>query len=1235
MRRRPRWRRARRGFLGFCLFLVLALVFRGWWLPLALGPLLTSQAASLAQLDLAFDSIETDGLTYLEMRGIRVQARQEQLLQHATLSYLRVEFHLPSLWKQGLDGVTSIDLIDLALRTDLQWEDPSPEAAPEELDLSELSALWPQLPWMHLEKILWTDVGKGQFRLDELGLSALGREGKRAVHVRGPSVDLLADVQVGAEEAHAALHLQRFAWSPEWRQFLPGTIPESFRAKAKGTILARVPLADPAQTRFTVDKLSAEGSQHGATWTCQGRSAGELPQSWTIADALEAWSAELTFTSKDWPQFASAWGLELASPAELGALQAMSLELQYAKGEFQLGQALVETERLVADASSSRFTLAHNDAGWQLGVPQLQLQVEAAEDFPLADGRVLPAGRGQVALRTGASIALGASKPPVQLSLMDFQWESADGRQWLRQEQNMQLDWSAQGFTISPWRLRTPAGSLTLEATLPNGFAPEGAAANEPWSASLASEHFDLAALALIPGIPLLPVAAGTMEGVVHLAGSQAAPLLHGQWSFHDLQPQAEQIELGFPERVALALQFSWEEQGLTVDSLSYQDAAAEVETQFVVGLPLSALQAPADWQEAWRTLAIEGEGRAMVRDQAWLAERFLVDLPLRQGTASLSFTAAGLLGNPNLHAELLAEGWQPQAELAAQLPAGAVRLSATADWREQNLVAEARVQSGERELAVATGTLRLRDGEEAQMSVRLLTENLQPDWLGWEGVASLQADLEGFGKEWTLEAQVTGQQMRPIPETEEGALPAVDFAAQLRWDQTGLHLAEAQAEGPLVQAQATGSLDLPLQPETWQDLDFEALAFQASLTGQIDALSWLATLPALRRAQGRLGFQATADGTVGAPQWRGEFDLEDAAFRLNDAGLPSLEALELHVALREDGLRFHDSRGELGAAPFVLEGSMLRQGDNSLLADLTMRGDNLLLYRTSGVKIRANSELTVRGTWPQLTIGGNLAFTDSRVVQNIPLLRSPIGPPRPPTPGGLTLFRLDPPLDQLRFALELSSEQGIGLRSNLARGVLRPALRLEGTGAVPVLRGDVFLDKVSMTLPATRLYLQPSVARFLEDDPFHPRLNLFGRSSLQGYDVQIVVTGPYDQPQVLLSSTPPLKEDDIILLLTTGQPPADRLDRRAAAGTAALYLARDFLTTFFGSDSVDAEESLLDRLEINFGRDQTRNGVETLNGRLRLRDDVWREGDSLFLEGGRDAFEDYFLGLEWLLRFP
>jgi len=1219
------------------LLFAMAIFLRGWWLPMVLRPLLMQQLSSQARVDLQYTSLETDGWRFLEIQGITLQAQDEEPWKQASVGRLRVEFNLFDVWRLGMDGIHSISLEEVAVATEIAKASTpaAPQAAP--LTLTWLPDWWDRLPPVSIQDLSWNDQGKELCLLDQvlfLGATALPNE--PVLQIDGPSLQLAAVIALTPEELLVDLNLPHLHWDPKWQGLLPASLPQELQASASAHLSLRVPLSAPTRPIVSVEDLALVGTQAGAQWEARARSVGELPQEWMAAASWRAWRGEFRFQTDDWPRFASAWNLPLETPAELGQLQTVDLEVRYADGTCDFPTALMATSRLLADASHSQLTLSQNADGWLLGIPRLQLSASAEQDFPLADGRILPAGYGSLLLQSLQGIPLGhAPLPPMQMRLEEFAWQSKDGSQWLRQEEPMQVAYSPEGLTIPRWRLNTPAGSLKLMAQLPLASAASMTAEDRPWSASLASEQFDIAALQLLPGVPPLPVTAGTMQGVVTLEGSQAAPEFHGQWALHNLQLPPEQRARGFPALFDLDLAFHWDATGLALRQGHYQDAAASLDLSGQLSLPLLDLQDADHLRQEWKTLPLQLQGSAAASDQSWLADLLPEAAPLRGGHLALRFAAQGPLGDPQVQAQLNARDWQPQEALATKLPPGPLAFEIAADWKQQDLAIQSTWHVGERELAQIHGELRQLLKPTADIALSLTTASLQPDWLGWQGLTELQAQLTGDGSDWTLDAQLDGKQLVPPATDEEHRLPPIDLTAALHWDKDNFQVMHLQAQGPRLRAQASAALDLPLRPGSWSELDFAALPLQASLSGQIDALDWLATLPSLRRAQGQLGFHADAKGSLGAPAWSGQLDFEQGAFRLTNPGLPSLEALELHATLDQDGLRFHDSHGELGAAPFTLAGSMQPQPDGSLLSAITLHGEDLLLYRTSGVKIRADSDLTIQGTWPQLTVGGSLAFQDSRVVQNIPLLRSPIGPPHPPSPSGLTLFRLAPPLDQLTFALDLRAEQGILLRSNLARGRLRPELRLEGTGAVPILRGEVFLDDVSMALPATRLYLQPSVARFLEDDPFHPRLNLFGRSSLQGYDVQVVVTGPYDQPQVLLSSTPPLTETDLLVLLTTGQPPADRLDRRAAAGTAALYLARDFLTTFFGSDSVDAEESLLDRLEINFGRDQTRNGVETLNGRLRLRDDVLREGDSLYLEGGRDAFEDFFLGLEFLLRFP
>lgn len=106
-------------------------------------------------------------------------------------------------------------------------------------------------------------------------------------------------------------------------------------------------------------------------------------------------------------------------------------------------------------------------------------------------------------------------------------------------------------------------------------------------------------------------------------------------------------------------------------------------------------------------------------------------------------------------------------------------------------------------------------------------------------------------------------------------------------------------------------------------------------------------------------------------------------------------------------------------------------------------------------------------------------------------------------------------------------------------------------------------------------------------------------------------------------------------MLTTTGQPPTESIDAESALGTVAVYLAKDWIRRFFGSMSTEEEESMLDRLEIEFGRDASQQGAETIEGRFLLRNNNFRDNDALFLTGERDAYGDFNLGFRIRFLFP
>ncbi len=134
-----------------------------------------------------------------------------------------------------------------------------------------------------------------------------------------------------------------------------------------------------------------------------------------------------------------------------------------------------------------------------------------------------------------------------------------------------------------------------------------------------------------------------------------------------------------------------------------------------------------------------------------------------------------------------------------------------------------------------------------------------------------------------------------------------------------------------------------------------------------------------------------------------------------------------------------------------------------------------------------------------------------------------------------------------------------------------------------------------------------------------------------------MLVEGPFDEPVVTLSSVPPLSNEELLLLLIAGQQPSSTNDTQASqrqSMNVAVFLGRDLIARWFGSESSEAAESIMDRFEINVGRAVTRAGEETIDAQFRVAEDVLRDGDKIYFTGEKDVFDFYNVGLKIVFRF-
>ena len=336
-----------------------------------------------------------------------------------------------------------------------------------------------------------------------------------------------------------------------------------------------------------------------------------------------------------------------------------------------------------------------------------------------------------------------------------------------------------------------------------------------------------------------------------------------------------------------------------------------------------------------------------------------------------------------------------------------------------------------------------------------------------------------------------------------------------------------------------------------------------------------------------------------------------------------------------DDRLTIASFAGTLGGAPVSGSGTIIGVLATDRQLDLRLIGKDLLLYRADGIKLRADTLLELTGTGQAPQLGGEILFTNSRITKKVDWLSFL-------RPGGIgsghsdfSLFSFkDEPLKSTRFNLRLKAARPLVIANNVFNGDVRPDLKLTGTGEVPALAGVVYVDNGNLTLPSGRMDMESGLIRFVEEEPERPRLQLQAAGRMMGYDITARLSGPYDEPEVTLSSVPPLANEDLLMLMLTGRQPLTT-GRQAVSGrvpaagggasaNVAVYLGRGVISRMFSGD--ENEFQVLDRLELDIGRAVTQQGEETVDARFRMADHFWNSDTSLYLTADKDIW-DYYNG--------
>ncbi|MEA3187419.1 MAG: translocation and assembly module TamB [Chthoniobacter sp.] len=476
------------------------------------------------------------------------------------------------------------------------------------------------------------------------------------------------------------------------------------------------------------------------------------------------------------------------------------------------------------------------------------------------------------------------------------------------------------------------------------------------------------------------------------------------------------------------------------------------------------------------------------------------------------------------------------------------------------------------------------------------------------------------------LELAVRNLQAKAAPKL---APTTVDLDMRLVQDELSL---KGRIVQPAIQAiEIAGTLPMPLKQIVKQKKVDENSPVQLSVRLPKSSVAFVSQItPAVRYVEGTASINADVAGTIAQPEFSGSALLDLPAVRLANQDMPAISGFRGDVRFEKNQLTVNKLGGDISGGSVNVTGAVNFPKLTEPEINLRLVSDGALLVRNESLTVRADSDVRVTGPLKAATVVGTIGITRSKFFREIEILPIELpGRPAPKPPETTPGFSIDkPPLRDWKFDVAIKTKDPFAVRGNLANGAVAIDLALVGTGRAPTLDGSVRIENFVASLPFSKLEVRYGYVYFSPDEPFIPRLDIQGTSSMRDYNINAYIFGTANEPQTVFSSEPPLPQEDIIALLATGSTASELTGSGdALAGRGAALLFQRLYRKVFKAKEPSENESFLSRFNVDVGGVDPRTGQQEVSTRFKL-------GENFYLIGDLDVGGNIRGQVKYLLRF-
>ncbi|MFZ4404692.1 MAG: translocation/assembly module TamB domain-containing protein, partial [Pseudobdellovibrionaceae bacterium] len=347
--------------------------------------------------------------------------------------------------------------------------------------------------------------------------------------------------------------------------------------------------------------------------------------------------------------------------------------------------------------------------------------------------------------------------------------------------------------------------------------------------------------------------------------------------------------------------------------------------------------------------------------------------------------------------------------------------------------------------------------------------------------------------------------------------------------------------------------------------------------------------LPFLDELGGPFNMSAQFSGPYNKPEILGSAKIANGYLKLK--GIPhQFEKIESDIVFSQSKILIGSLKSDFAGGKIKGDGQILIAGIRNLPTAVRLNFQNVQLNIPDKFSSQGYGDLLFSGSWFPFTLSGSY-FVQSGLITKEMTSDSATGNIK--INSYLAQVLKEKSIDPIVLDLQVLVDKGIAIKNALIDGKVNGAVQVKGAPRTPGILGKINFEKKSKVFFKDSAFeVQTSSIQFNNLSEINPDLYIAAQSRVSDYDVNLLIQGPAQSPNIQLSSLPPLGEQDIISLLALGVT-SSKLDQNIQSKQQAEQTGYIIGSAIFSAQN-PLNKTLKERLGLNLqfstGFDSTKN---------------------------------------------